>query len=77
MTKTSLHAGMLVRQYRNERSETQTEFGKQIGLGPSKVSEREKDGNWSFDVALAIEELSAGQINAAELNAKVAQARAA
>jgi transcriptional regulator with XRE-family HTH domain len=65
---------------RNEMGVTQTEFAIRLGLsagGKPTVSLWETGAREvSFDAALKIEELSAGRIDAAQLNAQVARARA-
>lgn len=66
---------------RTEMGMTQTEFAVRLGLSPGgkpTVSLWETGAREvSFDAALKIEELSSGRIDAAQLNAQVARARAA
>jgi transcriptional regulator with XRE-family HTH domain len=66
---------------RTEMGLTQTEFAVRLGLssgGKPTVSLWETGAREvSFDAALKIEELSGGRIDAAQLNAQVARARAA
>ena len=74
----SIPACHLFRQWRDGVGINQGEAGKIIGLSPSKVSEIESGKRpISVKVALAIEELSAGSINAADLNDTVRAARSA
>lgn len=65
-----------IRALRIEQGQTGEEFGARIGLSKGKVSELERGlFPCSPDVALAIEKLSGGRIDAAELNEVVARAR--
>ena len=67
----------LVRALRLARGETGEQFGRLIGLSKGKVSELEAGKfSCSVAVAIAIEAISGGQIDAASLNADVAAARA-
>lgn len=67
---------MLIASERKRRGYSQTELGRRIGLARSKVSEMES-GKFSpgVSVALKIEELSEGRINAADLNEDVKASR--
>ena len=65
-----------VRQLRKARNETGEQFGAIIGLSKGKVSQLES-GTYrpSVAVALEIERLSEGSINAGDLNEDVRMAR--
>lgn len=70
--------GAQVRSLRRELGETGEQFGQRIGLSKGKVSEIE-NGTYAPSVAVAveIERLSAGRIDAAGLSEDVKRARAA
>lgn len=61
---------------RSERQETLEAFGRRIGLSKSQMHEVEKSGRASLRVALAIEALSDGRIDAGDLCEEVRLARA-
>ena len=65
-----------IRDLRQELGLSLEAFAQQIGLASkSTVSDMERDNRCSLPVALAIEKLSGGRIDAAALNADVAAAR--
>lgn len=70
--------GEQLRALRRERGESGEEFGAVIGLSKGKVSEME-NGKFvpSVAVAVLVEELSGGRIDAADLNDDVRAARCA
>ena len=63
-------------QLRHELAMTQEAFGAEVGLSKGKVSIVEREQRCSIPVALAIEALSGGRIDAATLNDDVARVRA-
>lgn len=68
---------MTIAELRQERGETLEEFAEAIGIaskGRASAIERGVEA-CSFDIALKVEELSQGRIDAAELNQDVAKAR--
>ena len=65
-----------IKDLRRELDLSLDEFARRVGLtSKSRVSEMENSGTCSLPVALAIERLSEGRIDAATLNADVAAAR--
>jgi transcriptional regulator with XRE-family HTH domain len=60
---------------RRELSLTLAEMGERVGLSKSQMHEVERSGRASLPVALAIETLSEGRIDAADLNEDVKAAR--
>lgn len=62
---------------RQERGETLEEFGRAIGVNSKgRVSEYIRDNRFPLNAALALQELSGGRIDAAELCDDVRRARA-
>lgn len=69
---------MKISELRAELGDTLVEFAAKLGLaGKSSVSEMERDNRCSLPVALRVEELSGGRIDAASICPDVAAARAA
>lgn len=67
-----------IRELRQSLNLTLEQFGTLVGVNSrGRASEMERGGPVSLPVALKIEKLSGGRINAADLNADVAAARAA
>ena len=67
-----------IRRLRERLGYNQVEFGALLGIASKgHVSELERTGKCSVPVALKLEELSDGQLNAAELNPDVALVRSA
>lgn len=67
-----------IRQLRERLGYNQVEFGALLGISSKgHVSELERTGKCSVPVALKLEELSNGELNAAELNPDVALVRSA
>lgn len=62
--------------FRKELGMTLEQFAVAVGISSKgRASEMERSGKCSLPVALAIERLSQGRINAAALNADIAAAR--
>lgn len=64
-----------IRALRGAMGLTLAEMGKRCGISKSQMHEVERTGRASLPVALAIEALSEGRIDAAELNEDVKAAR--
>lgn len=75
---TTTQPALTIEQLRNELALTQSDFAPLLGLAnKASVSLIERGGPCSVDVALALERLSKGRLDAGALNADVAKARAA
>lgn len=72
---TNTAAPSLVRELREEMGLTLAEMGRRCGISKSQMHEVERTGRASLPVALAIEALSLGQIDAGDLNEDVRAAR--
>lgn len=73
---TPLSIGSKIREWRTARQLSLSDFADAIGMSKGKVSEMERDlFRPGVTAALAIEELSEGRIDAAELNDDVRRSR--